>query len=132
MYKLIIWALLTLILSGCPGSPLKLGMMSPGELRYESPENLCNAYNFNQKDTIEQELRRRNIFTTTEWVSITQNKVQLGMSELALICSWGLPSSINETVGSWGVHKQFVYRACDTCQGQYIYTENGKVTSWQN
>ena len=52
----------------------------------------------------------------------------LDMPEKMLIMSWGKPISINENVGSWGVHKQYVYGDF----GPYVYVENGKVTSWQN
>jgi hypothetical protein len=40
--------------------------------------------------------------------------------------SWGAPSDINRTVGSWGVHEQWIYG--DT----YLYFENGILKSWQD
>jgi hypothetical protein len=57
---------------------------------------------------------------------VRERKLRLGMSEAGLMCSWGDPSSVNRSVGSWGVHKQFVYGRV------YVYVENGKVTSWQD
>lgn len=50
----------------------------------------------------------------------------IGMSKAALIDSIGNPEKINKTVGSWGVHEQYVYG-----NGLYIYIENGIVTSYQ-
>jgi hypothetical protein len=41
--------------------------------------------------------------------------------------SWGEPNSINRSVGKWGVHEQWVYEG-----GDYLYFENGKLTSLQN
>ena len=40
--------------------------------------------------------------------------------------SWGQPDDINRSVGSWGVHEQWVYG------DEYLYFENGKLTSWQD
>lgn len=57
---------------------------------------------------------------------VKNGEITLGMSEKALVCSWGKADHINKSVGPWGVHKQWVYG-----NGQYVYTENGKVTSWQ-
>lgn len=56
--------------------------------------------------------------------SIIEGEIFIGMSEDALIESWGHPKRINETVGRWGVHKQYVYWS------KYVYVENGKITSW--
>lgn len=67
------------------------------------------------------------IFTEKERNAIKNRQFFLGMSRLALIESIGEPVDINETVGSWGVHEQFVYSHYDL----YVYLENGIVTSWQ-
>ena len=40
--------------------------------------------------------------------------------------SWGDPKKINKSVGSWGVHEQWVY------ENQYLYFENGKLASFQS
>ena len=40
--------------------------------------------------------------------------------------SWGEPKDRNRSVGSWGVHAQWIYG--DT----YVYFENGILTSWQD
>ncbi len=59
---------------------------------------------------------------------IRSKTLRMGISECELYASWGHPSSRNRTVGSWGVHIQHVYGDF----GNYVYTENGRVTSWQN
>ena len=38
------------------------------------------------------------------------------------------PEDKNRSVGSWGIHEQWVYRSYDL----YVYFENGILTSWQN
>lgn len=58
---------------------------------------------------------------------IKQRKIKLGMSEKQLLLSWGKPERINKTVGSSGVNEQWVYGV-----GQYVYMQNGKVTSFQS
>ena len=58
---------------------------------------------------------------------ITGKKIKTGMSECELYASWGLPDSQHRSVGSWGVHTQNIYVG-----GNYVYTENGRVTSWQD
>ena len=63
------------------------------------------------------------------WFNVAKKqKIKIGMPEKILIMSWGEPIKINENVGSWGVHKQYIYGDF----GPYVYVENGKVTSWQD
>jgi len=57
--------------------------------------------------------------------SIKEGKVKIGMSSEQVIVSWGKPNKINKSIGSWGVHEQWIYR------GQYLYFENGLLTSLQ-
>jgi hypothetical protein len=124
-----------IFLMACVGSPLHISMMSSEELSHQDSYLLCNAYALKRSKNIKTELLKRNIIPPKEWQPIDQGEIKRGMSELGLICSWGYPTingSINETVGSWGVHKQWVYRLCSTCSSQYVYTENGKITGWQN
>lgn len=49
-----------------------------------------------------------------------------GMNREMATISLGNPKEINRTVGSWGVHEQWVY------DNIYLYFENGKLTSYQN
>ena len=41
--------------------------------------------------------------------------------------AWGEPNSINTSTGSWGTHEQWVYGS-----GNYLYFENGKLSSIQH
>jgi hypothetical protein len=121
-------------LISCAGSPMRLASMTPEELSYEHPLNLCNTYHFNKNKNVRDELELRDLLSDNEWNLIDANSIQRGMSELALICLRGaiVPGygSINVTTGSWGVHKQYVYE--HPLGGRsYVYVENGKVTSWQ-
>lgn len=56
---------------------------------------------------------------------IGEFKIRIGMTKEQVIASWGKPQSINESVGTWGKHEQWVYNS------QYLYFENGILTSFQ-
>lgn len=58
---------------------------------------------------------------------ILVGKIWIGMTKEMLIDSRGYPSDINRSVGSYGVHEQWVYE-----DSVYIYLENGVLTSWQD
>lgn len=57
---------------------------------------------------------------------IMERKIATGMTKEQAILSWGKADEIHKTVGSWGVHEQWVYGS------SYLYFENGKLTSWQD
>ncbi len=63
--------------------------------------------------------------------TIAQGKIQLGFTKDQVVGAWGRPNDINRTVGSWGTHEQWVYDR-GAYNYQFIYFENGIVTSWQD
>lgn len=58
--------------------------------------------------------------------SITDRKIHLGMTPCMAVAAWGRPEKINRSVGSFGTHEQWVY------QDNYLYFEDGILTSWQD
>ena len=60
------------------------------------------------------------------WDLIKKGKIRLGMTKEQVRLSWGQPNDINRSVGPWGIHEQWVYGS------QYLYFENGILTSWQD
>jgi len=58
---------------------------------------------------------------------IIKGLVEIGMSKNMCIESWGNPEDINKTIGNYGVHEQWVYG-----DGDYLYFEDGKLTTIQN
>lgn len=56
---------------------------------------------------------------------IKLEKIKLGISVCSLYASWGNPRDENVSVGSWGTHTQHIFA------NNYVYSENGKITSWQ-
>ena len=59
--------------------------------------------------------------------AILSGSVVLGMVAEAVTASIGKPVEVNRTVGSWGVHEQWVYP-----RNVYLYFEDGVLTSWQD
>lgn len=57
--------------------------------------------------------------------SLREGNFWLGMTDEMARIAFGDPKEINETVGSWGKHEQWVYSSI------YLYFENGKLTSYQ-
>ncbi len=57
------------------------------------------------------------ILTKTYWIGMTNDMAVLSV---------GKPKHINTSVGTWGVHEQWVY------ENYNLYFENGKLTSYQN
>lgn len=58
---------------------------------------------------------------------IKKEKIVIGMTKTQARLSWGKPDKINESIGSYGIHEQWVYNS-----GNYIYFENNKLTNIQS
>lgn len=65
---------------------------------------------------------------------IIERQVKLGWSEEMCRESWGNPTDINTTTGSWGVHEQWVYEVSydDYYNMRCLYFENGVLTTIQD
>lgn len=57
---------------------------------------------------------------------IKERRIQMGITTCMAIAAWGRPEDINRSVGSFGVHEQWVYPA------SYLYFEDGVLTSFQD
>lgn len=68
-----------------------------------------------------------NKYGQTNGIKIFAGYIWIGMTKEMVLESWGEPKDINRTVGSWGVHEQWIYYG-----DKYLYIENGKLTSWQD
>lgn len=122
------FVVLAFLFLGCATADL-----TPDKLASADSFYLCNKWHQNKSWEIWSELVGHEAITQNEWPTIERGKFYIGMSELGLVCSWGLPNyygAVNKSVGPWGVHKQYVYRNSRRSQAMYIYVENGKITSW--
>ena len=65
---------------------------------------------------------------------IIEKRVKLGWSKELCRESWGSPTDINTTSGSWGVHEQWVYEVSyeDYYNMSCLYFENGVLTTIQD
>lgn len=146
--------LLSLVfLSGCAGSPFALVNSTPEELDQAHILNLCNAYSFSRHPNLEAALQRRNEmmidiqeagapkdiaieifppFTDREWEAIENRQIFIGMTGIALACSWGTPNifsggRINQTNFRGNTSTQLVYTDAFGNVTKYVYLEDGKV-----
>ena len=143
---------LALILSGCAGSPIAIFNMSPEELRSVDVKELCSAYAHPwaaKESKIRAELLSRDVeivkdpsvrggysvigtlpFTAREWQAIDARRIFVGMSENALICSWGLPDSCGGITRSSYGPTQYAYQSCEGYSSHFVYVEDGTVMDW--
>ena len=63
--------------------------------------------------------------------AIAKEKVFIGMRRIDVERSWGEPTKINTSIGSYGKHEQWVYRH-GSGSTDYVYIENGFVRSIQS
>ncbi len=72
--------------------------------------------------------------------AILNGKIFIGMTADQVRASWGAAHDVNRTVGSWGIHEQWVY-GYNKYYGSgfigfvathYLYFEDGILTSWQD
>ncbi len=142
--SIILFLLVCITIAGCAGSPYMIENATPEELENVSTKDLIHGYNHmtattpfskyepkSRTPTVKAELQRRNLVPEHEWETIDQRKIKIGLSEMGLYISWGFPDKVNKSVGSYGVHKQIIYKRGKHSK-TYVYVENGKVTSWQN
>ena len=135
MLRKLILVLLPLLALGCAGSPGRVLLTDSDNLREVSSLDLCKTFFLRPTDKLRLELEERNEFTPDEWSFIDEQRIYVGMRELVLVCAWGHPGffgSVAESLIDDVTHRQWVYRACPGCKALYVYTEDGKVTGWQN
>ena len=82
-----------------------------------------------QDEKNQQEYKNRLIkkYGKTNGERVYNGYYWIGMTDEMAIESIGKPLKINKTVGSWGVHEQWVYN-----YDLYLYFENGILESFQN
>lgn len=124
---------LLLVLSACAGSPVRIA--ADADLSPYSTTQLCETIALGHgRERLLDELERREALAPGERTWIETRQALPGMSELALLCSWGRPGPfgmVNETRTLNGMRRQYVYRSCRACPAQFVYTERGVVTAVQ-
>lgn len=90
-------------------------------LRYADPKNLDP----------DNDLERIVLIQKKKWSKSTKQtvlkkQIMLGMTREQARLAWGSPYKINESVGLYGKHEQWVY------ENDYLYFINGNLSSWQS
>jgi hypothetical protein len=76
-----------------------------------------------------QEERKKNLISkygVNNAEKIMSKLIWIGMTKEMARESWGEPKDIHRTVTASSIHEQWVY------SGEYLYFENGILTSWQD
>ncbi|MCK9311771.1 MAG: hypothetical protein M0P26_05800 [Bacteroidales bacterium] len=104
------------------------------EEKVKLAEKNANLAKENEKKIIEEKRLQKEILSnlTKKYGKINgnniyNNKIWLGATKAMVLESWGKPIDINKSVGTWGVHEQWVYDF-----GSYLYFEDGILKSWQD
>lgn len=118
------------MLSGCASAPL-----TDPELSILPAYILCRDFDARTNPRMQAETIRRGEITEAEWALIRSKQIAVGMSQTAMICSWGYPegqfAAVNQFVDAYGATTQYVYpRGYSRYPGAtYVYVRNGKVTA---
>ena len=100
----------------------------------------------NQQERQERQKRKQETAQRRQWYvkrhpdidqyireAILEGSIVMGMNKDEVVASWGDPYDKNRTVGSWGVHEQWIYKPHKYLGAPvyYFYFENGVLKSWQ-
>lgn len=98
---------------------------------------LCQHFgNNNQSKTdrvpsIRSEIQRRKLLSVDEQAAAGQGTLQIGMSRCGMFAVQGSQLAENSTTTAAGNFIQHVFVNSSTLKREYVYTQNGRVTSWQ-
>lgn len=93
--------------------------------------NTAPAVSSGADDAAGQERLAKIKHDNAKFDAMMDGRVMRGMSQEQVRNAWGNPSKINKSIGSYGVHEQWVYER-GRGGSQYIYFENGAVSSMQS
>lgn len=130
--------------SGVYGYVLKSGFKSEAEVieknekeleiekqkMIREQERIERVKQLEQQRKLSEENRKKELiikYGHADGTKIFQGYIWIGMTKEMVLESWGEPKDINRSVGSWGVHEQWIYYG-----DKYVYIENGKLASWQD
>ena len=132
--RTLMWFFLTMIVAGCAGSPYQTSRMDSEELAEIPDKQLMQALenHLSRNDAILNEALHRGWLLEDDIPLIKKQTIAIGMSERALILSLGQPYRVNEKLGSWGIHKEYIYGGYGPdSKTTHVYLENGQVARWE-
>lgn len=122
---------LALMLAAAVGSA---GCVSTELIGKQPDATVCRAYAAYRNSgvypgstaNIRAELLKRGLLTESEIEQADKRTIRVGDGLCAMYAALGTPRSENRSVGSWGTDIQHVFG-----RSTYVYTRNGRITSWQ-
>lgn len=126
MKKGLVVAALPALLVACSATPEQLGQSSDAQVCAIYGQGM-RVNNHETTRLAQSEMTKRGLDVIDALPQIGAQKVRIGMTTCALYASWGIPDRENRSVGSWGTSIQHVYG-----RRQYVYSRNGRVTSFQD
>lgn len=118
---------MAVLIGGCAGSPAAIQMASAEQLQSEELGTLIYVYGYlDGSEKIENELRRRGVFSDDEWARIKSNRIQIGDRPDVVRASWGRPRRVNTFTSHIGRDEQWVYGHHKI---KYVYFSNDHVSS---
>jgi len=131
--KILIPVFLSLLfICACMGSPYEISRMDSAQLRqvpaYQLMGALSNTAVRNEK--MFNEARRRKLLTESEIRLVKKRKLKKGMSEYALVATWGQPIKVELLPGA-SDKKKYIY-GFDTkyTSETFVFIDKGKVSGW--
>ena len=134
--------LTAVLMAACLATPQQLGEMTSDQLVRKLTAHKKNrgSLMWNYSPQFLAQIRATYVLNYGQnWdpqfqADVRQGWIRIGMTKEMALASWGRPSDINRTVGSWGVHEQWVYStspAYGSIPSNYLYFENGILTTYQ-
>jgi hypothetical protein len=133
-FRIFMYVCLAMFVAGCAGSPYQTSRMDSEELAEISDKQLMQALenHLSRNDAILDEAFNRGWLLEDDIPLIKKEKIAIGMSERALILALGQPYRVNEKIGSWGIHKEYIYGGYGPdSKITHVYLENGQVARWE-
>jgi hypothetical protein len=83
--------------------------------------------------SIKAEIESRKLLTEEERRAVAQGELLIGMTRCGMYSAMGTPIAENSTTNASGQFTQHVFSIpWRSAKRIYVYTQNGRVTSWQN
>jgi hypothetical protein len=122
------------LLAGCAGMGGSAVQLTDEEIPSASSRDLCLAWKHRPSDALRAELQQRDLFSRFEWTMIEGSQIQSGMSELAVLCSWGEPERVvvrESSPDGDPVALEWAYNTCPVCNEFRVYLRDGEVERWE-
>ena len=135
--RLLIIIFLGITMYGCAGSPARIASMSSEELHSVDESQLCSTYFYKSNENLSNEISRRKLITESEWNSVKNEQITLGMKRCSVLAALGRPHmAMRKPIGEqksiealvFTVESGSVYPAYSKQRTTTVYLVDGLVT----